>query len=82
VRVYFGPSDFKPSASKKNWMTPADGLFHELVHAYQMGRIGYNPSPKSMNEYTSVNEFFALHMQNVYLADCGSCRFYRDYRSI
>jgi hypothetical protein len=82
VRVYFSPTDFRPNADKKNWMTAADVLFHELVHAYQMGRIGYNPSPKSMNDYTSVDEFFALHMQNVYLADRGSGRFYRDYRTL
>jgi hypothetical protein len=82
VRVYFSPADFKPGAPGRDWMTAADVLFHELVHAYQMGRIGYNPSPKSMNDYTSVDEFFALHMQNVYLADRGSYRFYRDYRSL
>jgi Effector protein len=82
VRVYFSPNDFKSSAANKNWMTAADVLFHELVHAYQMGQVGYNPSPKSMNDYTSVDEFFALHMQNVYLADRGSGRFYRDYRTL
>ena len=82
VRVYFSPTDFNPSAVKKNWITISDILFHELVHAYQMGRTGYNPSPKSMNDYTSVDEFLALHMQNVYLADRGSCRFYRDYRTL
>jgi hypothetical protein len=82
VRVYYSPADFNAAAAKKHWMTAADVLFHELVHAYRMGRIGYNPNPKSMNDYTSVEEFLALHMQNVYLADRGSGCFYRDYRSL
>jgi hypothetical protein len=81
VRIYFSPADFKQNAPKKNWMTADDVLFHELVHAYRLGRVGYNPNPKSMNDYKTVEEFFALHMQNVYLADRGSWCFYRDYRS-
>ncbi len=81
VRVYFNPTDFNSPA--KRWFSADDILFHELVHAYRCGRFGYNndTSPR-MNEYTTAEEFLALHMQNVYLANRGSTRFYRSYRSL
>jgi len=81
VRVYFNPTDFNPSARK--WFGADDILFHELVHAYRDGRVGYSGNNfKPMNEYKTAEEFFALHMQNVYLANRGSLRFYRSYRSL
>jgi hypothetical protein len=55
-----------------------DRLFHELVHAYRMGRIGYSNMDYSttMTNYLNVEEFLAVHMQNVYLSDRGNPRFY------
>jgi len=35
-----------------------------------------------MNEYMSAEEFIALHMQNVHLAQRGASRFYRSYNSL
>jgi hypothetical protein len=81
VRVYFNPKDFNSSA--KLWFSADDILFHELVHAYRDGRVGYsNENFRPMNEYTTAEEFIALHMQNVYLANRGGLRFYRSYRSL
>ena len=76
IRVYFNPTDWKGK-----WQTPDDILFHELVHAYRMGRIGYaalNRTP--MNDYDDAEEFLALQLQNMYLADRGSQRFYIAYK--
>jgi hypothetical protein len=80
-RVYFSPADWKSSA--RMWLSADDILFHELAHAYRDGRMGYSRNNfKPMNEYKTAEEFFALHMQNVYLANRGSSRFYRSYRSL
>jgi len=80
VRIYCNPTDFSPTAG---WMSADDILFHELVHAYRDGRVGYAGNNfKPMNEYKTAEEFLALHMQNVYLACRGSARFYRSYRSL
>jgi len=79
IRVYFNPTDF--NRSHRRWFSADDILFHELVHAYRDGRIGYHKgNRKTMNEYDTAEEFLALHMQNVYLANRGSQRFYRSYR--
>lgn len=81
IRMYFNPTDFKGSA--KRWLSADDVLFHELVHAYRQGRFGYaNNNNKPMNDYETAEEFIALHMQNVYLANRGSLRFYRSYRTL
>lgn len=80
-RTYFNPTDFNWSAKK--WRGADDVLFHELVHAYRGGRIGYSNSDfRRMNEYETAEEFIALHMQNVYLAQRGATRFYRSYDSL
>lgn len=80
-RIYFNPMDFNGSAKK--WMSADDVLFHELVHAYRGGRIGYARLDfRRMNEYESAEEFVALHMQNVYLEQRGAKRFYRSYNSL
>jgi hypothetical protein len=81
VRIYFNPKDFNSIVQR--WQSADDILFHELVHAYRQGRIGYaNNNFKPMNEYKTAEEFLALHMQNVYLGNRGSHRFYRSYRSL
>jgi hypothetical protein len=82
IRVYFNPTDF--NGSDKKWFSGDDILFHELVHAYRMGRVGYDVvnAAKPMNADGDAEEFFALHMQNVYLANRGGGRFYRNYNSL
>lgn len=81
IRVYFNPTDFNGSAQK--WHSADDILFHEMVHAYRDGTVGYAGNNfKAMNEYKTAEEFLALHMQNVYLANRGGVRFYRSYRSL
>jgi hypothetical protein len=61
-----------------------DRLFHELVHAYRMGRIGYSNMEFSttMTHYLNVEEFLAVHMQNVYLSYRDNPRFYLDNNSM
>jgi hypothetical protein len=90
VRVYFNPPDFNWSHKRYRkgdvefqWRSADDVLFHEMVHAYRLGRVGYygqNWTP--MNEYETAEEFLALHLQNIYLESRGSQRVYRDYRSL
>jgi hypothetical protein len=81
VRVYFNPKDSHSIIEK--WLSADDVLFHELVHAYRIGRVGYfGQNTKRMNDYDDAEEFLALHMQNVYLANRNSPRFYRDYSSL
>lgn len=81
IRIYFNPTDFNAAGTR--WRSADDVLFHELVHAYRLGRVSYaGQNLRPMNEYTTAEEFLALHMQNVYLADRGNLRFYRSYRSL
>ncbi len=81
IRMYFNPSDF--TFTQKNLQGGDDILFHELVHAYRMGRLGYAGLRKiPMNTATDAEEFFALHMQNVYLADRGGKLFYKAYKGL
>lgn len=76
IRVYFNPADFKDN----KWETADDILFHELVHAYRFGRVGYHGmNRKAVSNYDDAEEFLALQMQNVYLAHRGSASFYRSY---
>ena len=75
IRVYFNPTDWKGQ-----WQTADDVLFHELVHAYRMGRVGYEAlNNTGMTDYTDGEEFLALQLQNMYLADRISQRFYLAY---
>lgn len=76
IRIYFNPTDWTSA-----WQTADDVLFHELVHAYRMGRVGYFGLNRThMNDYDDGEEFLALQMQNMYLADRGSRRFYLAYK--
>ena len=76
IRVYFNPTDWKGT-----WQTADDVLFHELVHAYRMGRIGYaNLIRTPMADYDDAEEFLALQLQNMYLADRHSLNFYIAYK--
>lgn len=81
TRIYYNPTDW--AGSEKKWKSADDILFHELVHAYRDGYVGYDGNNfTAMNEYTTAEEFFALHLQNVYLANRGATRFYRSYQSL
>jgi hypothetical protein len=77
LRIYFNPTDWEGGT----WQMPDDVLFHELVHAYRIARIGFYAQNKTpMSDYDNGEEFLALQMQNMYLADRGSQRFYLSYR--
>jgi hypothetical protein len=79
VRLYYDPSGFDPTME---YYTPDDILFHEMVHAYRTGRVGYDgQNHKKLNEYKSAEEFLAIHLQNVYLASRGKLRFYRSHEN-
>jgi hypothetical protein len=82
IRIYYNPSDF--NSSERKWKSADDILFHELVHAYRNGRFGYDVvnQARTMNENKDAEEFFALHMQNVYLGCRGAQRYYRTYNRL
>lgn len=82
TRIYYNPSDFNPSSQR--WIGADDILFHELVHAYRMGSVGYEivNGAKFMNDHKNGEEFFALQMQNMYLACRNAPRFYRTYKRL
>jgi hypothetical protein len=79
VRVHFNP-DWNPSADPSKRYTGDDILFHELVHAYKIGTQGYDPSPPELHDGTSIEEFMALQLQNIYLSYRGGTFFYHSYR--
>jgi hypothetical protein len=65
------------SGLKYQYYSDDDRLFHELVHACRMGRIGYYKMLySSMTNYLNPEEFLAVHMQNVYLSYRNNPRFY------
>lgn len=79
IRTYYNPTEFNDPA--RRWIGRDDVLFHELVHAYRMGRWGYetvNAAP-DMQNWDDREEFVATQMQNVYLSQRGGTRFYRSY---
>jgi hypothetical protein len=82
-RIYFNPSDFHQGLPMR--YSSDDVLFHELVHAYRDGEIGYSKTnSKNLNkamlpDYTTMEEFLALQMQNIYLACRGGTSFYHSY---
>jgi hypothetical protein len=81
IRVYISPKQLLPV--QERWLSGDDILFHELVHAYRIGKVGWGgQSKRAMREYKDAEEFFALHMQNVYLGYRGGHRFYRDFNSL
>jgi hypothetical protein len=61
-----------------------DKLFHELVHAYRMGSVGYGVvnSARPMKDNDSTEEFLALQLQNVYLANRHSPEYYLNYGTL
>lgn len=73
-----------PGGIPYQYYSDDDRLFHELVHAYRMGRLGYYSMEysKTMNNYLNVEEFLAVQMQNVYLSDRGNPQFYLDTNSM
>jgi len=76
IRIYFNPTDWKGP-----WPSADDVLFHELVHAYRIARIGYAAQNKTpMSDYDNGEEFIATQMQNMYLADRNSQLFYLSYK--
>ena len=82
-RIYFNPSDFHQALPMR--YSSDDVLFHELVHAYRDGEIGYSKTnSKQLNkamlpDYDTMEEFFALQMQNIYLACRHGTSFYHSY---
>ena len=60
--------------------TPDSILFHEMIHAYRIGRVGFGgQNNQQLREYKSVEEFLAIYMQNVYFALRGNLRFTRSH---
>ncbi len=80
IRVYIDFTYLNPVQRK---MFGQDGiLFHELVHAYRIGRVGYdlvNVAPE-MKENGNTEEFLALQLENVYLANRKGSEFYLTYK--
>lgn len=73
VRIYYNPSDFQRGRQE-------DVLFHELVHAYRNGRVGYaGENHRQLREYKTAEEFIAMHLQNVFLACKGFMKFHRSH---
>jgi hypothetical protein len=79
IRVYYNPTDF--NSPSRRWISADDVLFHELVHAYRMGRWGYQAvnAARPMANYQDSEEFVATQMQNVYLGARGSDHYYGSY---
>jgi hypothetical protein len=79
IRIYYNPTEFNDAS--RRWIGRDDVLFHELVHAYRMGRWSYetiNNAPDMVN-WDDSEEFVATQMQNAYLSQRGGQRFYRSY---
>lgn len=79
IRVYFNPTDFQNPS--RRWVGRDDVLFHELVHAYRIGRWTYevvNSAPDMIN-WGDREEFVATQMQNIYLSQRGGTHFYKSY---
>ena len=72
IRLYFDPADF---AGNTDSYTADDILFHELVHAYRIGKKNSEQKNRPLDGYRSAEEFVAVQMQNVYL-DCRGLRRY------
>lgn len=82
-RIYFNPTDFNRNMLKR--YSADDVLFHELVHAYRDAELGYSKTnSKALNkamlpDYTTMEEFLALQLQNIYLAFRKDTAFYHSY---
>lgn len=79
IRVYYNPTEYNDPA--RRWISRDDVLFHELVHAYRMGRWSYESvnNAAEMINWDNSEEFVATQMQNVYLSQRGGDHFYRSY---
>lgn len=82
IRIYFHLNSM--NRTTKNWVGHDDILLHELVHAYRIGRIGYEAvnSAKAMKGNDNLEEFLALQIQNLYLANRRATRFYLSYNTL
>ena len=82
-RIYFNPSEWHQHSELR--YSSDDILFHELVHAYRDAEIGWTKTNSKalkkhmLPDYNTMEEFFALQMQNIYLACRRSSRFYHSY---
>ncbi len=79
IRVYYNPTEHENPSDRFNGQD--DILFHEMVHAYRMGRWTYEivNGAKDMTRWGDSEEFVATQMQNVYLSQRGGNLFYRNY---
>lgn len=79
IRLYIDLKGLNPLTKKL--FGQDDVLVHELVHAYRMGRVGYDVvnSARSMKDNRNAEEFLALQLQNVYLTNRRATRFYLSY---
>jgi len=55
-------------------------LFHELVHALRIVCGRWNPTSVS-GAYHNLEEFFAILVTNIYMAECGATLLRRDHRT-
>jgi len=82
-RIYFTPREWHRDIKMR--YSADDILFHELVHAYRDGEIGYaHTNSRHLNkemlpDYPNMEEFLALQMQNTYLAFRRMSVFYHSY---
>ena len=79
IRIYYNPTEYRDPT--RRWISRDDVLFHELVHAYRMGRWTYeivNNAP-AMANWDDSEEFLATQMQNAYLSQRGGANFYLSY---
>lgn len=79
VRVYIDFTDMHPVQRKR--LAQDDILLHELVHAYRIGRVGYDVvnMARPMKDNGDTEEFLAIQLQNVYLANRNGAEFYLTY---
>ncbi len=80
VLIRFLPGDV--TGPSGDIFSPDDVLFHEMVHAYRIGfdeRLDRKEKNTPMADDKDLAEFFAHHMQNVYLSQRNSPHFYKSY---
>jgi hypothetical protein len=71
VTIWFNPDTWtgpaKAGVDPANHMQPDDVLFHECVHAYRF--IRGKGTAKSMDFFKNLEEFYAVLLTNIYVAD-------------
>ncbi len=79
IRLYMDLS--QRNFVQKKWLGQDDVLFHELVHAYRVGRVGYDQvnQSRAMKDNENTEEFLALQLQNVYLTNRKASKYYLTY---